>query len=36
LVSRGRVVRRFAHETAAERPDYVALCEVPRADAAPE
>lgn len=29
LLHRGRVVRRFVHATAADRPDYVALCELP-------
>lgn len=29
LLHRGRVVRRFMHATAADRPDYVGLCELP-------
>lgn len=29
LIHRGRVVRRFVHATAADRPDYVELCELP-------
>jgi len=29
LIHRGRVVRRFLHATAANRPDYAALCELP-------
>lgn len=36
LVSRGRVVRRFAHETAADRPDYVGLCELAPAEVSPK
>lgn len=31
LLHRGRVVRRFVHATAAERPEYVELCELPKA-----
>jgi peroxiredoxin len=31
LLHQGRVVRRFLHETAATRPDYLALCQVPAA-----
>jgi peroxiredoxin len=29
LIHRGRVVRRFMHATAADRPEYVGLCELP-------
>ncbi|MFN0129348.1 MAG: SelL-related redox protein [Verrucomicrobiales bacterium] len=29
LIHHGRVVRRFIHATAAERPDYAGLCDVP-------
>lgn len=31
LIHRGRVVRRFVHATAADRPEYVELCELPKA-----
>jgi len=29
LLHRGRVVRRFVHATAADRPDYIGLCDLP-------
>jgi hypothetical protein len=29
LIRDGRVVRRFLHATAADRPDYAELCRIP-------